>query len=365
MEEGDWNLAVHSSPYNEVGFGCIRQRAKHDDGWGYVQEQVTEACMSGTVTRAFFLEVGFSEKDGDKITHEAVLEEGYYDHGVGFTIGADYDKYGNVIMRSLIEYVKWNKEAVYYRPFQTTYLGYGAFRTDKREDHFTADNSSPDAFAAVAVELADWFASQSPPPPPPASVAATTTGPGNLRLYRNGAWMNAPKPWIMDSCTTILLTSDPLKTSSNGYVAFAEPGPKGQFLSWAGGITGDHTITVTMNAEDPWLTDSVVHAIFEEAQETNAFVIDHSQSNFWGNGVRSQNTIPGYPNWWQLDVFKMTITPTGKVTDLDLYLDGSGSDGWPNENIYNPAGVYDAAKNIITLTMGTDRGPILIALQGE
>eukprot|EP00127_Corallochytrium_limacisporum_P002063 Clim_evm51s99 gene=Clim_evmTU51s99 len=370
-EEGTWTETFHTSDgddivvsatvkrindlelakgQEEVGYGCARVEMKASRK-SYTIEQHTEACMSGTVTRAEFTKVEFTEDNG--MTNYYVLEDRVYEYFPGlpvFKVGADFDEYGNVIMKSVFAWTtsRENPETTLkYQPFQTTFYGYGAWHGVLLDPVYYYDKN-------LQVR-------------------------GRLRPYHDGSFANKPSPWVLNPGTTILLTSDPSKTSENGFVALAEPDFNGQFLSWDDGTTGDRTVTVTMNEFDPWQTDTIVQARFEDSQEINTFDVDHSQSHFMGAGVHNHGSIPGYVDelgctrferiifWsghsWQLDVFKMVITPTGEATDLDLYLDDSGGGGWPNENIYNPSGTYDAATKTITLSMDTDHGAIHIVVQ--
>eukprot|EP00127_Corallochytrium_limacisporum_P006393 Clim_evm1s226 gene=Clim_evmTU1s226 len=362
----------------ELGYGCAKiwQTATRTDGWGVVftVEQHTEACMTGTVTDAKFTKVAFTYSRSSYDT--TVLEDGYYEYDwalggkSNFTVGADFDEYGNVIMRSVFGWLTGDSTLYKYLPVQTTFYGYGAWRTDLLDPV----NSRPN-YGSVA----NWFEDNYPPPPNRATVKVVADGPGKLRLYQNGSYLNKPSPWVMDPGVTILITSDPSDTSKTGYVALAQPESTGNFVSWADGTKGSYTVVVAMDEDDPWQTETSAHAIFEISEDISVFELDYTQSRFWGTTVRDMWPEPalgyrdenGYirfgrimltsQHWAQFDIFKMTITPTGEVTDLDLYLQND----WPMENIYDPTGQYDDATGLLTLSMGTDFGPIQIVMQTE
>eukprot|EP00127_Corallochytrium_limacisporum_P004768 Clim_evm7s173 gene=Clim_evmTU7s173 len=359
-----------NSNFEEKGYGCYIVKASLEDNI-YIRVQYTHVCLDGEV-RVLDTYSYFDWYEPEMVEDPYQVPDGWYNEGGihgSYYLGLDWKGgNGNVVNRSAIAFkALWYAREIRMAIMRTTFYGYGAWESVMRK-----------GFKKLESDVAKQFNEEYPPTPPQkGTVDVITNGPGKMVLYRDGKIENKPTPWAMNKGTKITLTSDPSKTSQGGWVGLAWPDASGQFSSWSDGNTADKVVTVTMNAQDPWTTDTAVHVEFEEAPST-MYKVDHRFTDFYtGFSYSHPDTFPVYTDQlgftkmnrvistttyppYVLDVYKLFIDPTGSLYDIDLDLDGSTAGGYPNMPVYNPTIVYDSIPECehITVSMDTDMGPI-------
>eukprot|EP00127_Corallochytrium_limacisporum_P006915 Clim_evm1s238 gene=Clim_evmTU1s238 len=363
----DSTTAAVLTEYAEPGYGCytvkivFTQENPTTHETEYIQEQTTNVCTSGTVQLI------------DTVTEYSFVEEWYIfqtkifkddEYEEGFTLGPEFDAYGNLVIRGLAGWRHTRNNWVWqYRPFQTTVYGFGAWRTETESRSYTSLD-----------DVAKWFRDNSPSPPNKAVVPITASGPGSMKVYHDGELQPTVETSVpFDIGMDILITSNPLKTSEQGYVVLADPDISGEFTGWLDSTKDDKSITVSMNPSDPWMTTTSIHANFQDAQQWRTFKVDPKGTQFFSKpfGASDPATFRGYTDSfgftrfepvtidstapvYQLDVGTMTFTPTGElVGDLNLSIK-------PSLSLEDPFAVYDSSDpvQIVTASVSTGNGPI-------